>query len=307
MRTRAHAMPVPDSHPAPGTVDSPASKMEPPHADGTGRWAFARRWSLALGRRSLSGLMKTLDGKLALVTGASSGIGLATAHALGHAGAKLVLAARRVERLKELAQELGAASIEAETISLDVRDAKRVQDALGDRSFDIVVANAGLGRGLGPLQEGKPEDWDEMIDTNVKGLLHTVRATLPAMLARERGDVVLLGSVAGRQVYPGGNVYCATKFAVRALYEGLRLDVAGKGIRLTTVDPGLVETEFSLVRFRGDAARAQKTYTGFEPLTPADVADAILFALTRPAHVNIGEIVLWPTAQASTTVLKREG
>lgn len=246
--------------------------------------------------------MKPLVGKLALVTGASSGIGLASARALHAAGAKLVLAARRAERLKELAQELGG----AEALSLDVRDAKRVHAALDGRSFDIVLANAGLGRGLGPLQEGKSEDWDEMLDTNVKGLLHTLRATLPAMLARERGDVVILGSVAGRQVYPGGNVYCASKFAVRAIYEGLRLDAAGKGIRFTTVDPGLVETEFSLVRFRGDSERAKKTYTGFAPLTPADVADAILWALTRPPHVNVGEIVLWPTAQASTTVLKRD-
>lgn len=247
--------------------------------------------------------MKPLDGQLALVTGASSGIGLATARALAAAGARLVLAARRAERLKELAQELPG----AEALLLDVRDAKRVQTELGGRAFDLVVANAGLGRGLGPLQEGKPEDWDEMIDTNVKGLLHTLHATLPEMIARGRGDVVVLGSVAGRQVYPGGNVYCATKFAVRALYEGLRLDAAGKGIRFTTVDPGLVESEFSLVRFRGDAERAKKTYTGFEPLTPADVADAILYAVTRPRHVNVGEIVLWPTAQASTTVLKREG
>jgi len=247
--------------------------------------------------------MKALDGKLALVTGASSGIGRATARALGAAGARLVLAARRAERLKELADELDG----AETISLDVRDEKRVRAALDGRTFDVVLANAGLGRGLGPLQDGSAADWDEMIDTNVKGLLHTVRATLPAMIARGRGDVVILGSVAGRQVYPGGNVYCATKFAVRALYEGLRLDAAGKGIRFTTVDPGLVETEFSLVRFRGDAERAKKTYTGFEPLTPDDVADVILFALTRPPHVNVGEIVLWPTAQASTTVLKREG
>lgn len=247
--------------------------------------------------------MKPLDGQLALVTGASSGIGLATARALAAAGARLVLAARRAERLKELAQELPG----AEALLLDVRDAKRVQTELGGRAFDLVVANAGLGRGLGPLQEGKPEDWDEMIDTNVKGLLHTLHATLPEMIARGRGDVVVLGSVAGRQVYPGGNVYCATKFAVRALYEGLRLDAAGKGIRFTSVDPGLVESEFSLVRFRGDAERARKTYTGYEPLTPADVADAILYAVTRPRHVNVGEIVLWPTAQASTTVLKREG
>jgi serine 3-dehydrogenase len=250
--------------------------------------------------------MKTLDGTLALVTGASSGIGLATARALGAAGAKLVLAARRAERLQELAQDLARSSGGVEVLALDVRDGKGVAAALAGRSFDLVVANAGLGRGLGPLQDGNPADWDEMIDTNVKGLLHTLRATLPAMIARERGDVVVLGSVAGRQVYPGGNVYCATKFAVRALYEGLRLDAAGKGIRFTTVDPGLVETEFSLVRFRGDAERAQKTYTGFLPLTPADVADAILYAVTRPRHVNVGEIVLWPTAQASTTVLKRD-
>jgi 3-hydroxy acid dehydrogenase / malonic semialdehyde reductase len=245
--------------------------------------------------------MKALDGKLALVTGASSGIGLATARALAGAGAKLVLAARRVDRLKELAEELTG----SEALTLDVRDAKRVQSALDGRAFDLVVANAGLGRGLGPLQAGEAADWDEMIDTNVKGLLHTLRATLPPMIERERGDVVVLGSVAGRQVYPGGNVYCATKFAVRALYEGLRLDAAGKGIRFTTVDPGLVETEFSLVRFRGDKVRADKTYTGLRCLTPEDVADAILFAVTRPRHVNIGEIVLWPTDQASTTVVKR--
>jgi serine 3-dehydrogenase len=247
-------------------------------------------------------MAKPLSGKLALVTGASSGIGLETARALSKAGAKLVLAARRSERLVELAEELGS----AEAISLDVRDRQRVEAALGGRTFDIVVANAGLGRGLGPLQAGDAADWDEMIDTNVKGLLHTLRATLPAMIARERGDVVILGSVAGRQVYPGGNVYCATKFAVRAVYEALRIDAAGKGVRFTTIDPGLVETEFSLVRFRGDSERARKTYAGLACLTPADVADVILFALTRPRHVNLGEVVLWPTDQASTTIVKRQ-
>jgi serine 3-dehydrogenase len=246
--------------------------------------------------------MEPLSDKLVLVTGASSGIGLETARVLSRAGAKLVLAARRKDRLKELAQELGG----AEAVSLDVRDKKQVQSALEGRTFDVVIANAGLGRGLGPLQAGDAADWEEMLDTNVKGLLHTLRATLPAMIARERGDVVILGSVAGRQVYPGGNVYCASKFAVRAIYEGLRLDAAGKGIRFTTIDPGLVETEFSLVRFRGDAERAKKTYTGLNCLTPADVADVILFALTRPRHVNLGEVVLWPTDQASTTVVKRQ-
>lgn len=244
---------------------------------------------------------RPLDQKLVLVTGSTSGIGAATARRLHAEGARVVLAARRRERLAELVKELPG----AEAVELDVRDEARVHSALAGRVFDAVVANAGLGRGLGPLQEGSAADWSEMLDTNVKGLLHTVRATLPAMIARGRGDVVLLGSVAGRQVYPGGNVYCASKFAVRALYEALRLDAAGKGIRFTTVDPGLVETEFSLVRFRGDAERAGRTYQGLQCLRPDDVADAIAFALTRPPHVNIGEIVLWPTDQASTTVVKR--
>lgn len=242
-----------------------------------------------------------LADKLVLVTGATSGIGLATARRLAEEGARVVVAGRRKERLAALAKELAG----AEALELDVRDEARVNAALAGRTFDAVVANAGLGRGLGPLQEGSAADWSEMLDTNVKGLLYTVRATLPVMLARGRGDVVVLGSVAGRQVYPGGNVYCASKFAVRALYEALRLDAAGKGIRFTTVDPGLVETEFSLVRFRGDSERAGKTYQGLQCLRPEDVADAIAFALTRPPHVNIGEIVLWPTDQASTTVVKR--
>lgn len=245
--------------------------------------------------------MGPLAGKTALVTGASAGIGRAAALALGRAGARVVLAARREKRLAELARDLG----EAQVLELDVRDASRVRTALAGHTFDIVVANAGLGRGLGPLQDGDPADWEEMLDTNVKGLLHTLRATLPAMIERGRGDVVILGSVAGRQIYPGGNVYCATKHAVRALYEALRLDVAGKGLRFTTVDPGLVETEFSLVRFKGDRERAQKTYAGMTPLAPEDVADAILWAVTRPPHVNVGEIVLWPTDQASTTTVKR--
>ncbi len=243
----------------------------------------------------------TLAGRTALVTGASAGIGAATARALAGAGARVTLAARRQPRLESLAAELDGADV----LVLDVREAGAVEAALAGRSFDVVVANAGLGRGVDPIFAGDPGEWAEMLDTNVKGLLHVLRHTLPAMIERGRGDVVVLGSVAGRQVYPGGNVYCASKHAVRAIYEALRLDVAGKGVRFTTVDPGMVETEFSLVRLRGDAERAQEVYAGMTPLTPDDVADAIVWAVTRPAHVNVGEIVLWPTDQASTTIVRR--
>ena len=242
-----------------------------------------------------------LAGRLALVTGASAGIGAATARALSAEGANCVLAARRADRLDALAAELPG----AEPLVLDVRDRDAVQAALGAREFDLVIASAGLGRGLSPLQEGDPEDWNEMFDTNVKGVLHVLRSTLPGLLERERGDVVLLGSVAGRQVYPNGNIYCATKYAVRAIYEGLRQDAMGRGVRFTTVDPGMVETEFSLGRFGGDAERAEAVYRGFTPLTPEDVADVIRFVVTRPRHVNVGEVVLWPTDQTSTTVVHR--
>lgn len=242
-----------------------------------------------------------LAGRRALVTGASAGIGAATARALAAEGAEVVLCARRRERLEHLADELGGAQV----VALDVRDEGAVRQGLAGQAFDVVLANAGLGRGVEKLAAGDPLEWSEMIDTNVKGLLHTLRATLPAMLERRTGDVVLLGSVAGRQVYPGGNVYCATKHAVRAIYEGLRLDHVGSGVRFTTVDPGMVETEFSLMRFRGDAAAAKKVYEGMTPLQPEDVADAIVYAVTRPPHVNVGEIVLWASAQASTWLLKR--
>lgn len=245
--------------------------------------------------------MQTLEGKRALVTGASAGIGAATARALRGAGAQLVLCARREQRLRALADELGGCQV----VPLDVRDADRVQAALSELELDLVVNNAGLGLGVDKLQDGDPDDWSTMIDTNLKGALHVLRATLPGLCARGTGDHVFLGSVAGRQVYPGGNVYCATKWAVRALYEAARVDCFGSGVRLTTVDPGAVESEFSMVRFGGDEQRAKAVYSGFEPLRPEDVADAILYAVTRPAHVNIGEIVLWARSQASTTLFDR--
>ncbi len=244
--------------------------------------------------------MQPLQDKLALVTGASAGIGAATARALAGAGARTVLLARRADRLAALAAELVA-----ETVVLDVRDAAGLEAALGGRAFDVVVNNAGLALGTEPLQSGDPDEWSIVVDTNVKGVLNVLRATLPAQIERGAGDQVFLGSVAGRQVYPGGGVYCATKHAVRALYEAARIDAAESGVRFTTVDPGMVQTDFSLVRFRGDAERAAAIYRGVEPLTPADVADAILYAVTRPPHVNVGEIVLWATDQASTTRVRR--
>lgn len=247
------------------------------------------------------GMDSPLSGRRALVTGASAGIGAATARALAARGAHVTLAARRTDRLTALAGELGE---QASVASMDVRDADSVRSVIEGGTFDLVVANAGLGLGVAPLHDGDPADWSTMIDTNVKGVLHTVRAALPYLRERGAGDLVLLGSVAGRQVYPGGNVYNATKHAVRALYEALRLDEAGSGIRFTTVDPGMVETEFSIVRL-GDRAKADAVYDGMTPLTPEDVADAIAYAVTRPPHVNIGEVVLWPTDQASTRDVHR--
>ena len=234
-----------------------------------------------------------------LITGASAGIGAATARRLAADGARLTLVARREERLQALAAELGNARIHV----ADVRDPEAFA-ALADDVPDVLILNAGLARGTQIVQHNTPAEVDDMIDTNIKGYLHLLRAFLPAMQARGTGDVVLLGSVAGRQVYPGGGVYCMTKHAVRALYESLRVDSAGHGIRFTTVDPGMVETEFSDVRL-GDADKAKAVYAGFDALQPDDIADVIHFAVTRPAHVNLGELVVWPTAQASTTRVER--
>jgi NADP-dependent 3-hydroxy acid dehydrogenase YdfG len=238
----------------------------------------------------------------ALVTGASSGIGAATARALAEAGAEVVLVARRRERLAEVAKDCPG----SRAIALDLRDPRATEKELAGLEVDLLVANAGLSIGMEKLPDGRPDDWAAAIDTNVKGVLHTIHAVLPGMLARKKGDVVLLGSVAGRQIYPGGAVYCATKHALRALYEGLRLDTAGSGLRITTVDPGMVgETEFSSIRFRGDQERAKAVYAGVDYLKPSDVAEAILWAVTRPPRVNVGEIVMWASAQASTTMLTR--
>ncbi len=245
--------------------------------------------------------MGQLTGKLALVTGASSGIGECIARALAAEGARVVLAARRKDKLAQLAAELAG----SEAIELDVRDADAVSAALRSRPFDIVVPNAGLARGLDPVQKGTPSDWSEMIDTNIKGVLHVLGAVTPGMIERKRGDIVLIGSVAGRQAYPGGNVYCATKAAVRSLYESLRYDLHDTGIRVATVDPGMVRTPFSDVRFKGDSERAAKVYAGVDYLQPEDIADIVRFVVTRPARVNIGEVVVWSKDQASAMQVAR--
>lgn len=247
-----------------------------------------------------------------LITGASAGIGAACARAFAARGARLLLAARRTDRLETLAEELRQThGTESHPLALDVRDSVEVTALLGGLPpewsvIDVLVNNAGLGRGLEPLQEGRTEDWDEMIDTNLKGLLYTTRAVIPGMTERGRGHVVNIGSVAGHEVYPGGAVYCATKHAVDAITRGLRMDLLGTGVRVSTVDPGMVETEFSTVRFGGDRERADRVYAGMTPLTPDDVAEAVVWCATRPPHVNVDQIILKPTDQASATRVHRE-
>jgi 3-hydroxy acid dehydrogenase/malonic semialdehyde reductase len=255
--------------------------------------------------------MMNLKQNIVLITGASSGIGLSCAHKFAEAGAKLILVARRVDRIKTLGKKLKELfQTETFTIELDVRKREETSKKLSGlplewQAIDILINNAGLSRGLDKLHEGSIDDWEEMIDTNVKGLLYVSRAIVPGMVARGRGTVVNIGSIAGQEVYPRGNVYCASKFAVDALTRGLRMDLVDTPLRVCTVDPGLVETEFSNVRFRGDAQRAKQAYQHMTPLTPDDVADAVLYCATRPPHVQLAQIVLLPTMQASTTLVHR--
>jgi NADP-dependent 3-hydroxy acid dehydrogenase YdfG len=254
----------------------------------------------------------SLKGKIVFVTGASAGIGAATALAFAVEGARLLLAARRADKLAAVAAAVLQRGAEAvHTFTLDVRDHNAVQkaiDALPAKwaAIDVLVNNAGLSRGLDKLYQGKIEDWDEMIDTNVKGLLYVTRAVVPGMVERGRGHVVNLGSVAGEMTYPNGAVYCASKAAERAINDGLREDVLGTPIRVTSVDPGMVETDFSLVRFHGDQERAAKVYKGVKPLVAEDIADVIVWAVSRPDHVNIARVVLTPVQQANALLFHRE-
>jgi len=255
--------------------------------------------------------MSSLRGSIVCITGASSGIGAACAEEFARAGASLLLVARRKDRLDVLAGRLKSEySVPVHTLCIDVRDCEMVEhgfSSLGTdwKQIEILLNNAGLSRGLSKLHEGSIQDWEEMIDTNVKGLLYVSRSVLPGMVSRNRGHIINIGSIAGHQTYPGGNVYSASKFAVVGLTRSLKMDLLGTPIRVTNVEPGLVRTEFSEVRFRGDFDRAAKIYEGYKPLEPADVAEIVLFCATRPAHVNLLEVLVVPTDQASATMVHK--
>jgi len=247
--------------------------------------------------------------KTALITGASSGIGMATAKAFAAQGFRLIVCGRRKDRLEELKKELSALT-EVHLLVFDVSNRTEVEAVIASlpenfKQIDVLVNDAGNAHGLSPIQDGNVDDWDRMIDINVKGLLYVSHAIIPQMVERKAGHIINLGSIAAKQVYPNGNVYCASKSAVDAISQGMLIDLNPFGIKVTAIHPGLVETEFSLVRFKGDAEKAANVYKGFQPLTAEDVAEVILFTVTRPAHVNISDLVLLPTAQASATVVKK--
>ena len=252
-----------------------------------------------------------LKNRNVFITGASSGIGEACAVAFAREGANLLLAARRKERIDALARKLeDKYRVATHGLELDVRDRDAVERAVGSLPpawdhIDILLNNAGLSRGLVKLHAGEIQDWEEMIDTNVKGLLYVTRAILPGMVARNSGHVINMGSIAGHELYPSGNVYCASKYAVTAISQGLRMDLLGTNVRVSSVDPGLVETEFSEVRFRGDKARAAKTYANMRPLKGEDIAEIVIFCATRPLHVDIAQVIVMPTDQASVNHVHR--
>jgi len=248
--------------------------------------------------------------RIALITGATSGFGEATANLLAKNNFKLILCGRRKDRLDRLASDL-ASHTEVTTLSFDVRDYLEVKQSVASLSeswkqIDVLVNNAGNAHGLDPIQTGSLEDWDAMIDINVKGLLYVSKEVMPVMTQRKAGHIINIGSIAGKEVYPSGNVYCASKFAVDALTKGMRMDLNPFGIKVTSINPGLAETEFSLVRFKGNSEKAASVYKGMDPLRADDIADIILYVLNAPAHVVLADITVLPTAQGSATLVHRK-
>ncbi len=244
---------------------------------------------------------------IAFITGATSGIGWSTAKLLSN-DYRIIACGRRTARLAALKDELS--NTDVHTLTFDVRDKEGVKKAIESlpndwKNIDVLVNNAGNAHGLDPIQTGNIDDWDAMIDINVKGLLYVSKAIIPGMTERKSGHIINIGSIAGKEVYPNGNVYCGSKHAVDAINNGMRIDLNPFGIRVTSINPGLVETEFSEVRFKGDTERAEKVYQGFDALKPEDVADVVQFVISRPAHVMLSDIVLLPTAQASSTLVKK--
>ncbi|MCF6168079.1 SDR family NAD(P)-dependent oxidoreductase [Lutibacter sp.] len=251
-----------------------------------------------------------MNNKTAFITGATSGIGKATAQFFAKNKIRLILCGRRSDRLAQLKKELGDLT-DVTTLQFDVSNRDEVFKAIASlpkefQKIDILINNAGNAHGLSTIQEGNLDDWDAMIDINIKGLLYVSRAILPKMIDRNNGFVVNIGSIAGKEVYPNGNVYCASKYAVNALNKAMRIDLNNYNIRVAAIHPGAVETEFSEVRFKGDKERAKNVYKGFKALEAEDIADIIYFVVTRPYHVNIEDLVVYPTAQASATILNKE-
>ena len=253
-------------------------------------------------------MKKLFMGKIALITGATSGIGWATAESLATVGYDLIICGRREERLKELSVKLPVKTLE---LAFDVSDRHLVESKLSSLpsewlDIDVLVNNAGNAHGLGKIHEGNMDDWDAMIDINVKGLLYVTKSITPRMVERGSGHIVNIGSVAGKEAYPNGNVYCGSKHAVDAINNGMRMDLLGTGVKVSQICPGLVETEFSMVRFKGDKDRSNAVYQGFDALQAEDIADLIQFVVTRPAHVNIADTLILPTAQVASTMVDRK-
>ncbi len=251
-----------------------------------------------------------MEKKIALVTGATSGIGRASAITLAKMGFHIIATGRRTDRLEELGSEMPE-GIDFLPLVFDVRDRETVMEILGNlpenwKNVDVLLNNAGNAHGMDPIQSGNMDDWDAMIDINVKGLLYVSKAIMPGMCERKSGMIINIGSIAGKEVYPNGNVYCGSKHAVDAITKGMRMDLNPFGIRVVAIHPGLVETEFSLVRFKGDSKRSETIYQGYEPLVAQDIADIIEFAVNRPAHVVLADIVVLPAAQASATLVKKD-